>query len=45
MVATETRRPQDAPETGLEIDSPVFQFLHGMTPSAYAADRYTTSTD
>lgn len=40
IVATENRRQQDAPGTGRETDSPVFKFLHGMTPSAYAAGSY-----
>jgi len=40
IVETEKRRQQDAPGTGRETDSPVFKFLHGMTPSAYAADSY-----
>lgn len=37
---TEKRRQQEAPGSGRETDSPVFKFLHGMTPSAYTADSY-----
>jgi hypothetical protein len=40
IIAAEQRRREAAPEVKRESDSPVFQFLTGMTPPAYDAQTY-----
>ena len=40
IIAVEQRRQEAAPEVAPESDSPVFQFLIGMTPPVYGAKTY-----
>jgi tetratricopeptide (TPR) repeat protein len=40
IIDAEDRRSRDAPHAGRPTDSPVYEFLKGMTPPTYASDAY-----